>query len=645
MKKPIILTALFSVLILCVTQAQYILTMHFDEMDLYIGKTVEVRVVETSTGDEVGRKTISTLDTTAFSIQLYVLLEDQDYTIDIHADVNGNGSYDSPPADHAWRRTIIDASQNVVIHFIPDMNYTNTGFPDAFPYSVYESIWGGKWMNFTFGSTDSIMAEMNLSCDSVSGSFTTKGVFGNPNTVSFDYADARPSGEGDDTIRFSPDPPWTGEITIVDDELEGNISTSGAFLVFTGTVGAQQIMALYIVIFAGDTIANGFFYVKELEVVNSAPEISIGKGGLTGVTCFDGDNGAISISVEGGVPGYTYLWSNGDTTAQIFDLVAGDYSVTVTDSMGCTEEASFTIIQPEQMVTTWFTQQVSCNGLCDGSIDLIMIGGTPPYTYLWENGLSTPDAFNLCAGTIWVTVTDALGCVASAPITVFEPDTLIVTVETTDALCFGTCSGTVTHTISGGTPPYSFMDQNDLCAGSYATFVMDANGCLVSTPVVISEPDSLSLAAIEILDETNGQANGSITVEADGGVPPYRYSINGAPLQTSNVFPGLSEGTFTVDAINQNGCIVSVNIILFNLTGLRELRANFQWYPNPASTFIYVESDTPLDIDFYDVQHKLIKEEKQVINQPVFVEDLFPGTYFMKISDGTGIGYSKVIIQ
>ena len=74
----------------------------------------------------------------------------------------------------------MNAAQNTEINFVPDDNFTDTGWPDAFPYSRYEATWGGKWMNLTFGSTDSIEAGTTLTCDSISIFLTTAGIFGIP---------------------------------------------------------------------------------------------------------------------------------------------------------------------------------------------------------------------------------------------------------------------------------------------------------------------------------------------------------------------------------------------------------------------------------------------------------------------------------
>ena len=170
--------------------AQYILKFQADSMGDYIGETFKIRVTEVGTDYIVGAKTLSALSDTSFNIDLYVLLDQRDYQIDFYVDVNGNGMYDPPPVDHAWRRMISNATEDTGLNFIPDTMYLDISFDDGLPYSTYHATWGGKWMNQTFGSTDSIEATFNLTCDSVMAWFSTKGVFGSPQVVEFEFADA-----------------------------------------------------------------------------------------------------------------------------------------------------------------------------------------------------------------------------------------------------------------------------------------------------------------------------------------------------------------------------------------------------------------------------------------------------------------------
>lgn len=128
------------------------------------------------------------------------------------------------------------------------------------------------------------------------------------------------------------------------------------------------------------------------------------------ITCFGDMNGSISINVTGGSPGYSYNWSNGDSTNSIGSLDAGSYSVTVTDSLGCTTSESYTISEPTAMTASSVTVDESSPGANDGSIDLTNGGGVAAYTYVWSTGATTEDISNLAGGIYCVTITDMNNC-------------------------------------------------------------------------------------------------------------------------------------------------------------------------------------------------------------------------------------------
>ncbi len=560
-------------------QAQYVLILRFGQMDPFVGKLFEIRVTEIGSGKEVGRKSISQIESNVFSLDLYVLLQSRSYNVDFYVDMNSNGHYDAPPVDKAWRRVVNNATMNTAINFVPDITYTNIEFPDPFPYSTYDAVWGGKWMNQTFGSTDSIQASINLRCDSIFGNFTTKGVFGNPAPLVINYANALPSDSVplSDTIRFSP-APFTGDVYTTNGELHGNLTLATFGLHFIGTLGAKQILALDTVIVGGTVLAHGYFYVRELSINSTSPKLSIDLLSNVGTTCFGGADGSLEINAEGGTPGYSYLWSTGDTTAQLTNIAAGDYTLTVTDAKGCDVDSTYSVSQPSQIVISSDGLDVSCHGSCDGYIHTTVTGGTPPYSYWWYNGTT-------------------------------------------------------------------YEDQNQLCAGDWGVTIMDANGCTQVHTFTITEPDTITILNITIVDATNGQSDGSITIIAIGGEPPYIYSLNGGPAQDSNIFTGLTEGSYSGYIEDINGCIVEFQVEIHNLTSVNELQANFNIYPNPASYYLYADSDVPISIDVLDLQgHTIRHDEKSFLHQ-ISLEGIVPGLYLLRISDGSGVAYRKVVVE
>ena len=144
----------------------------------------------------------------------------------------------------------------------------------------------------------------------------------------------------------------------------------------------------------------------------------------TDVGCFGEATGAIVLTVGGGTPGYTYLWSNGATTKDISGLTAGVYTVTITDANGCQTTDGATIGQPDAplMCTVALENGVSVNGGTDGSATVNPTGGTMAYSYSWDNGETTQTALALTAGLHSVTVTDANGCQTTCEVQIPEPD-------------------------------------------------------------------------------------------------------------------------------------------------------------------------------------------------------------------------------
>ncbi len=182
---------------------------------------------------------------------------------------------------------------------------------------------------------------------------------------------------------------------------------------------------------------------------------------VTHVTCPGGNNGAINLTVTGGASPFSYLWSNGATTEDISGLVAGTYTVTVTDNNGCIAIGSATVTQPPAFSLTTVVSNVSCNGGSDGSIDLTVSGGSPPYTYLWSTGATTEDISGLTAGLYTVTVTDNNGCTAMKLTLVTEPSPISLSATSTSVSCHGGADGSIDLTVSGGTPsPLPSVSEN-----------------------------------------------------------------------------------------------------------------------------------------------------------------------------------------
>ncbi|MBK9462977.1 MAG: SprB repeat-containing protein [Sphingobacteriales bacterium] len=185
------------------------------------------------------------------------------------------------------------------------------------------------------------------------------------------------------------------------------------------------------------TDANGC-NITDTYLITEPSAVAITVDSSTPTTCNGAPTGSISISVSGGTPGYTYLWSNGSTTEDVSGLSAGNYVVTVTDANGCTSTVGATVSSPSSLGVTATLTQVLCNGGNNGSIDASVTGGTSPYTYLWSNGSTTEDIGGLTAGNYVVTVTDLNGCNITDTYLITEPSAVIVSVDSSTPT---TCNG------------------------------------------------------------------------------------------------------------------------------------------------------------------------------------------------------------
>ena len=294
------------------------------------------------------------------------------------------------------------------------------------------------------------------------------------------------------------------------------------------------------------------------------------------IGCKDGTDGSATASVSGGTQPYTYLWDDStgfQTTPTAVNLKIGNYSVIVTDTMGCIISDSISLIEPVSAIqfTDTFTAP-SCYGFNDGTATVFPTGGTPPYTYLWDStalNQTTQTATGLSAGTYTVIIYDQNSCLFASPIVVIDPMPLFATaVEIVNVSCKGGANGSAKVTPTGGTPPYTFQwdsasgGQTDsiainLPAGVYSILVHDQFGCSYIPGIEILEPDdSLIVNTGNVSVSCKGGSDGKAIAIPFGGTPPYLIQWNAAANnQTTDTAIGLSAGVYLVNVTDSNGCI------------------------------------------------------------------------------------------
>jgi hypothetical protein len=294
------------------------------------------------------------------------------------------------------------------------------------------------------------------------------------------------------------------------------------------------------------------------------------------VSCFGGNDGSATVTVSGGTAPFTYLWNTvpAQTTTTATGLTAGTYSVTVTDDEGCSATASVTITQPAQIGLTITKTDVSCFGGNDGSATVTVIGGTAPFTYLWNTipAQATATASGLTAGTYSVTVTDDEGCSATASVTINQPAQVGLTITKADVSCFGGNDGSATVTVSGGAAPFTYLwntvpfqttaTASGLTAGTYSVTVTDDEGCSATASVTITQPAQIGLTITKVDVSCFGGNDGSATVTVSGGSAPFTYLWNTVPAQTTATASGLTAGTYSVTVTDDEGCSATASVTI-----------------------------------------------------------------------------------
>ena len=384
------------------------------------------------------------------------------------------------------------------------------------------------------------------------------------------------------------------------------------------------------------TDANGCSTTSSAIITQPVSGLNVSGVG-TNVSCSGSSTGTITLSVSGGTAPYSFDWGVGVTTQNISGLVAGTYTVTVTDNNGCINVSSVTVgTNSGTLSATAGTTAATCLA-ADGSATAIPANGNAPYIYLWNNGSTNATLNNLTAGTYNVTVTDTDGCttVATATVTALNGG-LNASANASNAVCTAS-NGSIDLTLTGGTTPYSYNWSNatnaedpiGLSAGTYTVTATDVNGCTaVISSTVGTDASNISVSATST-DVTSGN-DGAIDITVSGATAPITYLwSNGATTEDLN---GLNQGNYTVTVTDGNGCdavqTVTVNAtVAVSLTTASSWNANI--FPNPAEfqTTVAVELNA-----VSNVRIRLVNSLGQII-QAAEYNDVISVQHILNITD------------
>ncbi|MCC6690598.1 MAG: SprB repeat-containing protein, partial [Bacteroidia bacterium] len=304
-------------------------------------------------------------------------------------------------------------------------------------------------------------------------------------------------------------------------------------------------------------------------VITEPPAVTLTPSS-TNTSCNGSADGTASVIPNGGSGPYTYTWApSGGAGQTATSLPAATYTVTVTDSKGCTKSATTAVAQPSAINLSLSKTDIKCNGGSTGTLSVNVNGGSSPYSYSWSPaGGNGATASSLLVGTYTVVVTDTKGCTTSSSSSITEPAAMSLLTNSSPANC-GVNDGSVGVTPNGGISPYTYLWTpgggstaiiSNVAGGSYTVLVTDSKGCSTSTTAIVASSGGATITATSTNVTCYNGNDGTASAAATGGTPGYAYSwSNGATSQTVS---GLISGTYSVTVTDANNCpAISTTVI------------------------------------------------------------------------------------
>jgi len=301
-------------------------------------------------------------------------------------------------------------------------------------------------------------------------------------------------------------------------------------------------------------------------VLNNPEQFFISSNDID-VLCNSESTGSIATTIMNLVGTPTYNWDSGEQTANIDNLEAGQYCVTVRDGNNCEETYCTTIEEPLGISVEESVTSAGCDGQSNGAIQLSISGGVGPFQIAWLGGQTDSTINNLVAGDYEALITDANLCEYIYNGTVNENPPFLLELNGNDVTCFEENDGSIITETSGSTSQLDYLwvgpngfnstesNIDSLAAGTYEVLISDSDGCSVSGTYMIDQPAAIVSDFLVGDVQCFGEANGFVSVDTDFGTSPFVYSIDsGENFQSNTFFTGLIEGTYSIITQDANGC-------------------------------------------------------------------------------------------
>ncbi len=435
--------------------------------------------------------------------------------------------------------------------------------------------------------------------------------------------------------------------------LEHNGVTSNNVFQFNWTAPANLNEA--VTFFASGNVVNGSGSTAGDATANTSltlyPALQVSND-IVQPACSNNGIGTITLAISGGQPPYNVVWQDG-STGNSFQGGPGSYSAVVTDFAGNSATLPAVLNTYTPLIIESISTDVSCFGLCNGSINLNFISGTGPYLIQWSDGsVGGNNLPNLCAGIYTAEVTDANGCVFVVQDTIFEPAPFTNTPDVQNVSCYGYLDGWIFHNIQGGTEPYTYSWNYDplnfessaiyLYAGDYSTTVTDANGCQYQETITVNQPDTLSYS-VELFIE-GGLGVGEVQMTTYGGTPPYSWNwVHGDTNEDTFIPEVFTSYCIISDA---NGCAIQTDNFT-TLTSVNELETNLHIFPQPARDHFTISQSANFDEAriFTATGQEVKRWNKSQLKRELSVEELPSGMYILQLKRGQTILNRNLLIE